>query len=336
MRRKIGAIAGLIAVTGALAGCAPPEPAADSAGGRWSYTDDRGVTVNADQRPQRFIAQVSAAGALKDFGVDVVGTFGPLVKDDGTTENEAGSVNPAEVTDVTGPAYGELNMERVASLHPDLLVSGKYAEFPGLWHLTQDQEETAKSIVQTVGVQQSGVALPESIRKYEELARALGGDVDSPRVRADEEAFNAAAQRLRGLGERLRSQNRSILAVGGTPQEYFVVVPARNPDLGYYVRELGLPITTPAHPDTAGGGYFERLSWENANAYSGDILLWDTRRASMNPEQMKQNPLFAAQPAAAANRFVEWDAVAPMSYASYARIMNKLADQIERTMAGMR
>ncbi|GAA2774948.1 ABC transporter substrate-binding protein [Saccharopolyspora taberi] len=330
MRRKIQAIAGVLAISGVLAGCGSRAEA--PASGPWSYTDDRGTVVNADKRPERVVAQVSAAGALKDFGVEAVGTFGPLVADDGSTEPEAGSVDPAKVTDVTGPSYGELNMERLASLHPDLLVSGKYAEFAGLWHLTQDQEETVRKIVPTVGVEQSGVALPESIRKYRELARALGGDVDSERVRADEERFNAAAQRLRDIGARLRAENRTILAVGGTPQEYFVVVPGRNPDLDYYTKELGLPIRTPDHPDTAGGGYFERLSWENANAYTGDVLMWDTRRASMKPEQMKQNPLFAAQPAAAANRFVEWDAVAPMSYASYARIMTKLADQLEAAM----
>jgi iron complex transport system substrate-binding protein len=56
----------------------------------------------------------------------------------------------------------------------------------------------------------------------------------------------------------------------------------------------------------------------------------------MTPQQMKQNPLFAAQPAAAQDRFAEWDAVAPLSYASYAQIMNKLADQLENEIATIR
>ncbi|TDD35694.1 ABC transporter substrate-binding protein [Saccharopolyspora elongata] len=328
MRHKIRAAAALLVAAGSLAACASPGQN-DQAGAGWSYTDDRGITVTADKRPERVVAQVSAAGALKDFGVDVAGTFGPLVRDDGSTEPEAGSIDPRQVTDVTGPGYGEVNMERLTSLAPELLVSGKYAEFEGLWHLVQDQEEAVKRIVPTVGVQQSGIALPEAIRKYKELARALGGDVDSERVKADEDRFNAAAQRLRDIGTRMRAEGKSILAVGGTKEEYFVVVPARNPDLDYYVKELGLPITTPKNPDVAGGGYFERLSWEKANVYPGDVLLWDARPASMKPEQMKENPVFASHPAAAANRFVEWDAVAPMSYASYAGIMNKLADQLE-------
>nr|WP_218889387.1 ABC transporter substrate-binding protein [Saccharopolyspora hordei] len=316
---------------GVLAGCGAPAPTEQ--GGGWSWTDDRGVTVQLDHRPERVVAQVSAAGALEDFGVPVVGTFGPLVRDDGSTEPEAGSVDPRQVVDVTGPGYGEVNLERLAGLAPDLVVSGKYAEYPGLWHLVQDQEEAVKRIVPTVGVQQSGLSLLDAIGKYEELARALGADVDSPQVQADEAAFHAAAQRLRDIGARMRGEGKSILAVGGTKEEFFVVVPERNPDLDFYVRELGLPITAPRNPDAASGGYFERLSWENAGAYPADILLWDARSASMTPEQMKQNPVFAARPEVAADRFAEWDAVAPMSYASYARIMGRLADQLEAGLA---
>lgn len=40
--------------------------------------------------------------------------------------------------------------------------------------------------------------------------------------------------------------------------------------------------------------------------------------------------MFASHPAAAADKFLEWDAVAPMSYAG---IMNKLADQLETQLA---
>ncbi|MCX2729863.1 ABC transporter substrate-binding protein [Saccharopolyspora sp. NFXS83] len=326
-------VAGLALAVAALAGCSAPAPQ-DSAGG-WTYVDDRGVEVRSDEVPRRIVAQVSAAGALKDFGVPVTATFGPLVRDDGTTEPEAGGIDPAEVTDVTGPGYGELNLERAAALRPDLLVSGKYAEFDGLWHLTAEQEARVREFVPTAGVEQSGRSLPETITAYKELARSLGSDVDSERIRADQARFDAAAERLRGIGDRMRAQGRSILAVGGTKQEFFVVVPARNPDLDYYVRELGLPIQTPANPDTAGGGYFERLAWENAGAYTGDVLMWDTREASLPPERMKQNPVFAAQESVARDRFAEWDAVAPFSYASYADIMTKLADQLEeRSPAG--
>ncbi|MGA6163549.1 ABC transporter substrate-binding protein [Amycolatopsis magusensis] len=316
-----------------LTACGSGEQAAAPAAGGWSFTDDRGTTVTAAATPQRVVAQVSSAAALKDFGVKVTGTFGPLSRPDGTVEPEAGSLVPSEVTDVTGPAYGELNLERLASLRPELLVSGKYAEFPGLWHLKEDQEKRALEITPTAGIVQSGADLPKTISRYKDLARSLGGDVDSERVKADERAFQAATQRVRDIGSRMKAENRSILAVGGLPDQYFVVVPGRNPDLAYYTEGLGLPIRTPDAPDTTGGGYFEILSWERADKYQADILMWDTRPASIPPAQLKANPVFAAMPAAANDRFVEWDAVAPLSYASYAKIMNKLADQLEAKLA---
>ncbi|RZQ64184.1 ABC transporter substrate-binding protein [Amycolatopsis suaedae] len=327
------ALAAGILLLAPLAACGSGDDQA--AGTGWTFTDGRGITVTAPETPKRIVAQVSAAAALKDFGVRVTGTFGPLTRSNGTVEPEAGSLVPAEVTDVTGPEYGTLNLERLGSLDPDLLVSGKYAEFPGLWHLLEDQEEKAKQFAPTVGIQQSGADLPATIGRYAELARRLGGDVDSERVRADQRAFEAAAQRLRTIGDRMRAANRSILAVGGVQGEYFVVVPARNPDLAYYVQGLGLPIRTPDKPDTAGGGYFERLAWEQADRYQGDVLMWDTRPASLPPDQLKANPVFAAMPAAKADRFVEWDAVAPLSYASYARIMTKLADQLDAKLTGL-
>lgn len=311
----------------ALAGCTPAGGGGEQHA--WSYTDDRGAEVSTEQRPRDVVAQVSAAGALQDFGVPIAGTFGPLVRSDGSTEPEAGSIDPQQVTDVTGPGYGEVNLERLATLEPDVVVSGKYAEYPGLWHLTEDQEAMVRELAPTIGVQQSGIALPEAIEKYRGLARALGADADSERVRADERAFHDAADRLRGIGDRMRAAGTNILAVGGTEQEYFVVDPHRNPDLDFYVRELGLPITVPDNPDEAGGGYFERLSWENAGAYPADIMLWDARTASLPPERMKRNPIFAAQPAAAADRFAKWEAVAPLSYASYAGIMHELADELQ-------
>jgi len=302
------------------AGCAPPRPA--PAG--WSYVDDRGVRVTAEAVPRRIIAQVSAAGALGDFGVPVVGTFG--------SREDARGIDLRGVPDVTGPGYGELDLERTAALQPDLLVSGKYAEFDGLWHLTAEHERRVRALAPTAGVLQSGRSLPETVEGYRALARALGADVGAPRVREAEERFRRAADRLRGIGARMRAEGRSILAIGGTKQEFFVVVPARNPDLDFYVRELGLPITTPARPDTAGGGYFERLSWENAAAYRADVLLWDTRRASLPPEEMLRHPVFAARESAARRRFVAWEAVAPFGPGTCATTMNRLADGLESVL----
>lgn len=289
--------------------------------------------MTTDGPPERVVAQVSAAGALQDFGVPIVGTFGPLERDDGSAEPEAGNIDPNEVTDVTGSGYGEVNAERLAALDPDVVVAGKYPDYPGLWHLTEEQEQMVNRFAPTIGVQQAGLQLPEGISKYQRAAEALGSDPDSERVRRDEAAFQRAADRLRTLGERMRAQDQSILAVGGNRESFYAVNPPSHPDLAYYAEQLGLPLVVPDNPDQDGGSYFETLSWENADAYPADVLLWDSRSESLPPEEMRSNPVFAQREEVAADRFVEWEAVAPMSYASYATIMNELADELQAQLA---
>ncbi|GAB2751624.1 ABC transporter substrate-binding protein [Salinifilum aidingensis] len=326
--RRITAIGAALSAAVALGVTACGSTAREDRGQGWSFRDDRGVVVTAEDEPERVVAQTAAAGALKDFGVPVVGTFGPLVRDDGSTEPEAGSIDPDEVTDVTGAGYGEVNTERLAALDPDVVVSGKYPGYPGLWHLNEDQERQINRFAPTIGVQQAGLQLPEGIANYERTAEALGADVESPRVQRDEAAFHRAAERLRGIGQRLREQGRTILAIGGNRENFYAVNPPAHPDLAYYAEQLGLPLRVPDSPDGP-DGYFESMSWENAGRYPADILMWDTRSESLTPEEMRRKPVFAQREEVRAGSLVEWDAVAPMSYASYAGIMNELADQLE-------
>ncbi len=329
MRRTVAAVL----LIGLVAGCGGNAPAEQQQGG-WSFKDDRGKEVTAPKRPERVVAQVSAAGALKDYGVNVVGTFGPLKRPDGSTDPEAGSIDPSQVTDITGPGYGEIDIEKFAALNADLVVAGYYPEVTGLWHLTAEFEEKVAKIAPTVGIGQSKIDLPQGIKRFRDLAQSLGGDVGSAKVKAGEEAFTKAADRLKAIGTKMTAANQKIQVVGADPKLFYVAVPARNPDLDWYSKELGLPLLTPAQPDTEGGGYFQSLSWENSGMYKEHVIMWDTRQHVLDPEKMKEgHPVFQALPAVQAGRFVEWNAVAPLSYASYSGIMNKLADQLDAALA---
>ncbi|WP_434445785.1 ABC transporter substrate-binding protein [Lentzea sp. E54] len=329
MRRTVAAVL----LLGLVAGCggnAPTEQESD----QWSFKDDRGKEVTAPKRPERVVAQVSAAGALKDYGVNVVGTFGPLKRADGSVDPEAGSIDPNQVTDVTGPGYGEIDFEKFAALNADLVVAGYYPEVTGLWHLTAEFEEKVLKVAPTVGIGQSKIQLPDGIKRFRELAKALGGDVESAKVKADEEAFTKAADRLRAIGKRMTDAGQKIQVVAGDPKLFYVAVPGRNPDLDWYSKELGLPMLTPDKPDAEGGGYFQSLSWENSGTYKEHVIMWDARTAWMTPEKMKEgHPVFQGLPAVKADRFVAWNAVAPLSYASYAKIIDKLAEDLEQALA---
>lgn len=330
MRRTVAAVVLLGLVVAGCGGNAPTE----QQGGQWSFKDDRGKEVTAPKRPERVVAQVSAAGALKDYGINVVGTFGPLKRPDGSTDPEAGSIDPSQVADITGPGYGEIDFEKFAALNADLVVAGHYPEVTGLWHLTAEFEEKVLKVAPTVGIGQSKIQLPDGIKRYRELAKSLGADTESARVKADEEAFTKAADRLRVIGGKMTDAKQKIQVIGADPKLFYVAVPARNPDLDWYAKELGLPLLTPDRPDTEGGGYFQSLSWENSGTYKEHVIMWDTRQHVLSPEKMKEgHPVFQALPAVQANRFVEWNAVAPLSCSSYAKIMNKLADQLEQVLA---
>ncbi len=329
MRRTVAAVLLLGLVTG-CSGNAPVEQQQ----GQWSFKDDRGKEITAPEHPKRVVAQVSAAGALKDYGINVVGTFGPLKRPDGSTDPEAGSVDPSQVADITGPGYGEIDFEKFAALDADLVVAGYYPEVTGLWHLTAEFEEKVLKVAPTVGIGQSKIQLPDGIKRFRELARSLGADTESAKVKADEETFTKAAERLKVIGTRMKAANQQIQVIGADPKLFYVADAARNPDLDWYAKELGLPLLTPDKPDSEGGGYFQSLSWENSGTYKTHVIMWDTRQHVLSPEQMIQgHPVFQALPAVQAGRFVEWNAVAPLSYASYGKIMNKLADQLDAALA---
>jgi iron complex transport system substrate-binding protein len=303
VRRTVAAVL----LLGLVAGCGGNTPG-EQQGGQWSFQDDRGKVVTAPKRPERVVAQVSAAGALKDYGIDVVGTFGPLRRPDGSTDPEAGSIDPSRVTDITGPGYGEIDFEKFAALNADLVVAGYYPEVTGLWHLTAEFEEKVLKVAPTVGIGQSKIQLPDGIRRFRDLAESLGA--------------------------KMTAANQKIQVIGADPKLFYVAMPARNPDLDWYARELGLPLLTPDRPDTEGGGYFQSLSWENSGTYKEHVIMWDTRQHVLDPERMKEgHPVFQALPAVQAGRLVEWNAVAPLSFSSYAGIMNKLADQLEQVLA---
>src|SRR5829696_136377 len=96
--RLLAATAAIALMTLAACGSSSSD---DAGGGPWTYTDDRGTKISLDSTPKRIVAQSSLAAGLKDLGVDVVGTFGPLKRTDGSLDPQAAGLDPDEITDVT-------------------------------------------------------------------------------------------------------------------------------------------------------------------------------------------------------------------------------------------
>lgn len=312
-----------LVLTLALAACG--SGSSDSAGDGWSYTDGRGQTISLDAPPERLVTQVSLAAALADLGIESVGTFGPLEGADGEVDPQAAGLTPESVTDVTGGGeYGDLDLEALARLRPDLVLTTTYIE-PTLWYIN---DATAKKLDRFPLAVQSfeDRSLTEILDDTEALAGALGADLDAPEVQQAHADFDAAADRLRTIGEQLGE--RRIVAASPATDVLYISNPDVSQDLAYYRDELGLPIVTPTNPDPQ--GYFETLSWEKADTYPADIVMWDVRVGETGRAIFDTQPVWAGLPAAQNRAYVPWYSVTPSSYAAEARVMNQLADALEQ------
>jgi len=314
-------LAALFVLTAAsCAGTAPAEPQAE---GGWSFTDDRGETLTAPEVPKRIVAYTSSAGALWDFGIKPVGTFGPLSPVDGKPNQQAGNVDPAQVTNL-GEEYGQTDIEKLAALHPDLIVYGTWSPDAE----PTDEEKKMAEIAPLVRINHGkGASLERTIARYAELAASLGADLTSPEIAQDKAAFEAASTRLRDWAK--AKSGVRIAAVALAPEMMYVAVPKDNADLTYY-SSLGLNLITPDSPND--GEFWEYLSWENADKYAADVIMFDTRAQAAEPEQMiKEKPSFAQLPAVETGQVVRWDYVSPPSYKLQAQVLDRLATELEPT-----
>jgi iron complex transport system substrate-binding protein len=122
------------------AGETDPGTASGAGNGQWSFTDDRGTKVTTEGRPNRVVAYVGSAAALYDFGVNssLVGVFGPTKLNNDKADPLAGDLDIGKLT-IVGNTYGEFNVEKYATLRPDLLVTNMMQPSV-LWYVPSSSE----------------------------------------------------------------------------------------------------------------------------------------------------------------------------------------------------
>ena len=96
----------------------PHNAAADG----WTFTDDLGRTVTRDEAPTRVVALSDIAYSLLNYGVEPVGMFGYSGVSDDVRFDDMDMSGIAEL----GAVYGEVNLEALAALDPDLIVTNQY------------------------------------------------------------------------------------------------------------------------------------------------------------------------------------------------------------------
>jgi iron complex transport system substrate-binding protein len=302
------------------AGAASPSASA-SAAGPWTFTDDRGKKIELPKRPERIVAQVGAAAVLWDFGVRPIAVFGPHKLKDGSKDPQAGSVDITKVESI-GNVWDEFNVEKYISLQPELLVSGMYTG-DTLWYVPEKSTATIEQVAPTAGVRLVGKTLPQLIGKYGELAAALGADLNAPEVTAAKAKFEAAAVALPTPENKVLK----IMVMAGGPEAMWIANPADHVDVAYF-KELGLDVVVPEKIDEA--GFWQTLSWENADTYQADVILVDARTQSMKVEEMMKKPTFARLPAVKAGQVYPWQAEEPYSYQGFASVLEALAADLAK------
>lgn len=276
--------------------------------------------IDLPKTPTRVVAQVGAAAALWDFGVRPVGVFGPHKLADGAKDPQVGNVDITKVTGL-GNVWDEFNVEQYIALQPDLLVSSMY-EKGTLWYVPEKSKDTIEQVAPTAGIMLTGRTASQVIGKYEELAKSLGADMQG--------VPEAKARMAAATEELAQFKDLKILMVSGGADQMWVVNPPEYADI-MHLTENGLDIVKPDKVDE--GGFFQTLSWENADMYDADVILYDTRTQALTPEEMMKKPTFAKLPAVKADQLYPWRAEAPFSYQGYADFLEELVTNLKKAKA---
>lgn len=287
----------------------------------WTYTGGDGQTVSLDHVPTRIIAHANAAAGLIPLGIRPVGIYvdSPVEEDKSLAGLDLTGI------EIVGEAWGEIDVEKVAALKPDLIVA-EWWPLDKVWSgLEGSAGEASKPILQLApitGVGQ-GPSIVKMIEDYEALATSLGADLSVPAVAADRAAFKDALSSFKTAVA--AKPNLTVLAVWAGTDALYVAATAGAAELSDFA-SWGLKLIDPENADDR--GYWETLSWENADKYQPDLVIVDNRSAA-TMETAKAQPMWTSIKAAAAGQVTDWPAFWLRNYRAYAAELDKLTAAID-------
>ena len=118
-----------------------------------------------------------------------------------------------------------------------------------------------------------------------------------------------------------------MLAISPWEDNYAVAVPTYAPEL-LDLQSWGLHVIDPDTPD-ADFPYWETLSFENADKYQPDALLFDDRNHPGNEETLAEQPISSSIKAFAAGQTTTWPAYWLHTYPDYTEQLQKLTTFVE-------
>lgn len=331
-RRGLLAAGGALGLGAALAACGSGDDAksGDSgketgkASGPWSFKDDRGTTAEQKSVPKNIVAFTGTAAALYDYGIEVKGVFGPTKTADGKPDVQAGDMDVNKV-EILGNVWGEFNVEKYAALSPELLITDMWQK-DALWYVPDQSKDKILKLAPSVALWAAETTMPKALARRAELAESLGADLKDKKVTDAKARFEAAAERLRQAAK--SKPDLKVLIGSGSQDLFYVSVPKTSADTLYF-QELGVKFVEPK-PNAQ--GFFEELSWENADKYEADIIILDNRTGTLQDADLKKaKPTWAKLPAVKAGQVFPRVTEPIYSYAKCAPLLEDLAKAIENS-----
>ncbi|MFC7535246.1 ABC transporter substrate-binding protein [Actinoplanes sp. GCM10030250] len=311
-----------------LAGCGSSDSSEDTAAAAsegWSFPDGSGTVVKADKVPTRIIAHAGEAAALMSFGIKPVGIYADeAVK----TDPNLKSLDLTGI-EILGEEWGKIDVEKAAALRPDLIVGDWWPAEKAHSGLEEGVDEKSKKLADlapVVGVTQgkSIVALAEG---YEDLAESLGAKVDDPKIAETKKRFETSVATFK---EAVAAKpGLTVGAMSPADDKVYFANPEYAPELLDF-QNFGMKVINPDSPDKA-FPYWENLSWENADKYQPDLIMWDGRAytPTSNAEWGKKQPTWFKIKAAKAGAVVAWPAYWLHTYGDFATELDKLTEAVK-------
>ena len=282
----------------------------------WTYTDSTGQTVTLDAVPQRIIASQDAAAGLIPLGIRPVGIYAD------SPVADAKALQGLDLTgiEIIGQVWGEVDIEKAAALQPNVIIA-EYWPLDAAWSGGETVVGPLKAIAPVTGVT-NGDSILTLIEDYEALATSLGADLAKPGIAADKTTFEASLAAFKSAVA--AKPNLTALAVwAGTDALYVAAAPGSAELMDF--KNWGLNLLDPEVADDR--GYWETLSWEQADKYQPDLILVDNRSPA-TIETAKAQPTWTLMQAAAVGAVTDWPAFWLRNYGAYASELDKLTAAI--------
>ncbi|WP_420362691.1 ABC transporter substrate-binding protein [Curtobacterium aetherium] len=293
---------------------------ASASSGPWSYEDATGATVQVDHTPKRVVVLNDVAISFIEYGLRPVGTFGQLTM---AKDKRFAGLDTDGITQL-GTGYGDIDLEQLAALQPDLVVTSVYPtdekgtldpKSPLYGFKDKQQQEQVEAIAPVAAVKWGGEG-EDVIEHIADLAESLGAEEST--VEAAEQDFDTAKD---ALEKAAKDNDVSIVSMYADGDGAYVTRPSDEPTLQMYTA-FGVDFVVPKPK----GWYWGIYSWENAGQISGDVILLSQQGYQV--ADLEKQPTFADNPALEAGQVHSWTFPA-LDYASQAEYMTQLAGWID-------